>query len=206
MPSDAAVPPTMRRLTAIAGAMACVYLAAGWVWLHPQAVGVARWPTLWMVAIYLIASLAWLAAIVTAVRLDLSDPAVRARLLRTIVAAALCFRVIHLAIPPILELDVYRYMWDGIVSNAGVSPYRYSPAQVLANDTSVTDPTYRGRHRGGAPIADASSDFGARSFSRVHDVVPAGKSARVRSGDGDCSGLGQRHDASRGDETHAHPV
>ena len=38
---------------------------------------------------------------------------------------------------PILEIDVYRYIWDGNVSAAGVNPYEFSPKEVLeANETS----------------------------------------------------------------------
>ncbi|MEM7811453.1 MAG: hypothetical protein AAF532_08260 [Planctomycetota bacterium] len=36
---------------------------------------------------------------------------------------------------PILEIDIYRYMWDGRVLAEGVSPYRFSPQQV--KDASV---------------------------------------------------------------------
>lgn len=32
---------------------------------------------------------------------------------------------------PVLENDLYRYVWDGNVSAVGVSPYRYSPQQVI---------------------------------------------------------------------------
>ena len=45
--------------------------------------------------------------------------------------------------PPILEVDFYRYLWDGRVSASGVSPYAYSPAQVLAAETANVDSDYR---------------------------------------------------------------
>ncbi|MBW3599467.1 MAG: hypothetical protein KY475_19620, partial [Planctomycetes bacterium] len=54
------------------------------------------------------------------------------RLLALIVAAAVAFRVTLLFSDPIEEIDLYRYLWDGAVATEGVSPFRYSPYQVLA--------------------------------------------------------------------------
>lgn len=57
-----------------------------------------------------------------------------------IVAAALVFRGLLLWTPPIQEVDIYRYVWDGAVASQGVSPYRYPPAAVLAaHDGPATD-------------------------------------------------------------------
>lgn len=55
-----------------------------------------------------------------------------AALLSVIVLAGVAFRVVSLYSWPILEIDIYRYLWDGAVVSEGVSPYRYSPKQVLA--------------------------------------------------------------------------
>ncbi len=52
------------------------------------------------------------------------------RLLGAIVLGSVVFRAVSLFSWPILEIDIYRYIWDGNVTLAGVSPYRYSPAQV----------------------------------------------------------------------------
>ena len=41
---------------------------------------------------------------------------------------ALVFRMIQVWTPVYLSSDVYRYLWDGRVQLAGVSPYRYPPA------------------------------------------------------------------------------
>jgi len=54
------------------------------------------------------------------------------RLLWTIVGAAVLFRLTLLLSDPIEEIDMYRYLWDGSVITQGVSPFRYSPQQVLA--------------------------------------------------------------------------
>ena len=47
-----------------------------------------------------------------------------------IVCFATSFRLIQLGTPPILEVDGYRYLWDGRVAAAGLDPYRYSPVEV----------------------------------------------------------------------------
>jgi hypothetical protein len=44
-----------------------------------------------------------------------------------VLGAAVAFRLILLAAPPSLSTDVYRYLWDGRVSRAGISPYRHPP-------------------------------------------------------------------------------
>ncbi|HQT90214.1 MAG TPA: hypothetical protein PK677_17055 [Acidiphilium sp.] len=44
-----------------------------------------------------------------------------------ILAAALAMRGIVLTTPPFLSTDIYRYVWDGTVQNAGINPYRYKP-------------------------------------------------------------------------------
>ena len=47
--------------------------------------------------------------------------------LALVVGLALCFRVLLLfTTPPTLSSDVYRYIWDGRLSNAGVSPYAHA--------------------------------------------------------------------------------
>lgn len=55
-----------------------------------------------------------------------------------VVAAA--FRVTLLYSHPIQEVDIYRYLWDGATSTAGVNPFRYSPQHVLASDTRADLP------------------------------------------------------------------
>ena len=43
---------------------------------------------------------------------------------------AIGFRLMLLFSEPILEIDIYRYLWDGRVITTGESPYQYSPQQV----------------------------------------------------------------------------
>jgi len=44
-----------------------------------------------------------------------------------IVVAAVGLRVAALERTPSLSTDVYRYLWDGRVTNAGINPFRYAP-------------------------------------------------------------------------------
>ena len=53
------------------------------------------------------------------------------RFMVLLIGAAIAFRVVVLFSHPIQEVDIYRYMWDGAVANQGVSPFKYSPQQVL---------------------------------------------------------------------------
>lgn len=48
--------------------------------------------------------------------------------LAIILGFALLFRILLLWTPVYLSSDPYRYLWDGRVQWAGVSPYRYAPA------------------------------------------------------------------------------
>ena len=51
---------------------------------------------------------------------------------RTIWVFAVAMRCVLLFSTPILEIDYYRYLWDGETVLSGVSPYRYSPSQVIS--------------------------------------------------------------------------
>ncbi len=64
----------------------------------------------------------------------------RKRLLWMIIGFALLFRFTQLFSPPFQEVDLYRYIWDGKVTATGVSPYRYSPAEVIAGQAVQLSP------------------------------------------------------------------
>jgi len=49
-----------------------------------------------------------------------------------VIVFALAFRLVLLFTPPILEVDLYRYIWDGHVTAAGLNPFQFSPAEVMA--------------------------------------------------------------------------
>lgn len=47
-----------------------------------------------------------------------------------IAGAAVLYRLILLPTAPIQEVDIYRYLWDGIVVNQGINPFRFPPQVV----------------------------------------------------------------------------
>ncbi len=51
----------------------------------------------------------------------------RARL-GPVLAVAGALQIVAFVSPPFLSTDIYRYVWDGRVQNAGINPYRYRPA------------------------------------------------------------------------------
>ncbi len=51
-------------------------------------------------------------------------------LLSLVIGWAVLFRVILLFSVPVQEVDLYRYIWDGVVTAQGISPYKYSPQEV----------------------------------------------------------------------------
>jgi alpha-1,6-mannosyltransferase len=69
------------------------------------------------------AGLLWLLA-VALVRRGRLPP----RTIWIVLAGAFAMRAMTLAAPPMLSTDVFRYVWDGRVQRAGISPYRYVPA------------------------------------------------------------------------------
>lgn len=57
-----------------------------------------------------------------------------------VLAVGLLARGILLPAPPFLSSDIYRYVWDGRVQQAGINPYRYMPADPSLSrlrDTSI---------------------------------------------------------------------
>ncbi|EMI20653.1 putative membrane protein [Rhodopirellula maiorica SM1] len=56
------------------------------------------------------------------------------QMMKLVIGSAIVFRIVMLFSLPIQEVDIYRYLWDGAVSTAGVSPFRYSPEQVSSAD------------------------------------------------------------------------
>lgn len=61
-------------------------------------------------------------------------------LLAVIFLGAVGFRLTLLFSDPIEEIDLYRYLWDGEVTIVGVSPFRFSPRQVLEADSAARLP------------------------------------------------------------------
>lgn len=63
---------------------------------------------------------------VAAVAMVLTEPVNRATLW-IVLAFGVAFQVVTLRAAPFLSSDIYRYVWDGIVQHAHISPYRYVP-------------------------------------------------------------------------------
>ena len=57
-----------------------------------------------------------------------------------IIVFSIAFRLLLLFSDPIQEVDAYRYLWDGKVLAAGVSPFRYSPEHILLADGTQQHP------------------------------------------------------------------
>ncbi len=63
---------------------------------------------------------------VAAIAVVLTQPVNRATLW-IVLAFAVAMRAVVIFEPPFLSTDIYRYVWDGIVQHAHISPYRYVP-------------------------------------------------------------------------------
>ncbi|MDF1742502.1 MAG: hypothetical protein P1V19_02335 [Gimesia sp.] len=59
-------------------------------------------------------------------------------LLPVTVVFAFSMRLLLLFSEPIQEVDIYRYLWDGQATIHGVSPFQYSPLQVLNSSADQT--------------------------------------------------------------------
>ncbi len=86
------------------------------------------------------------------------------RLLGVIVAASVLFRLAMVFSWPILEIDIYRYLWDGEVAAHGENPFRYSPQQVLDANAEGGQPQQLARL---AELRDSSPAI-KTILSRVH--------------------------------------
>ncbi len=119
-------------------------------------------PLLLVLSLFGLLFLLYLAAVRIAARSDQQKSIVRIVLL-----GALAFRGICLFSEPIQEVDIYRYLWDGAVTNAGVSPFRYAPGEIvqgLRAPNAVSPETELGRL-----VTLCQSDDGLRGvLQRVH--------------------------------------
>lgn len=84
-------------------------------------------PVTWLVAIGVIAGGIFLLMPGAVDRLETSR-----NMLISMVLVGLASRLILFGSEPLLEIDYFRYMWDGAVLAAGENPYAWSPATVLA--------------------------------------------------------------------------
>ena len=54
-----------------------------------------------------------------------------------ILAVGLGVRLIYLASDPVLEIDYFRYLWDGAAVSFGLNPYAVAPAQAISGQAGV---------------------------------------------------------------------
>ena len=128
-------PTDARRLTWLGIATCIIYLIVALL-CENFAFGVpgTRHPIVATLGLFALAFVIYLVSLRLAIRLPdrLSLP--------RIVAFSILMRLILLFSHPIQEVDIYRYMWDGNVTAGGVSPYRFSPAEVRRAVASVDLP------------------------------------------------------------------
>lgn len=105
---------------------ALIALTLGGLALHvPGSVSVGTMPRTYLFILLLaVAGAVYLVA----VRHVLRTPLPGRRALPLVAAVALALRVPLVPVAPFLSSDMYRYVWDGRVADAGINPYRYIPA------------------------------------------------------------------------------
>ena len=96
-------------------------------------------PTLWVVGLLLLGVCTAFWGLGAALRSSRTR-----ELLILIVAIGISLRLVALFTCPILEIDYYRYLWDGKVLAHSVSPYKFSPAQVV-NEAAKPDFHYENK-------------------------------------------------------------
>jgi hypothetical protein len=88
--------------------------------------GASERPILETVGCFVLATLAWFLTLLLILRRREDIPG----MLPLVLLFAALNRLILLPSEPILEVDFYRYLWDGRVTSSGFNPYHFSPWQV----------------------------------------------------------------------------
>ncbi|MBI2842182.1 MAG: DUF2029 domain-containing protein [Armatimonadetes bacterium] len=104
----------LRILCALGGGMLAVFAAMARIPSASQALGL-------YVGLYSAAFVLYLAAAAIALR------STDRQTLAAVIVFALIFRLALLPVRPTISTDIYRYIWDGRVSTAGINPYKYCP-------------------------------------------------------------------------------
>jgi len=131
-------------------------------------------PIVLVVGLFVAAFFLYIAAIVVANYIPDS-----VQLSATIIGFAVLFRLIMFLSTPIQEIDIYRYIWDGVVLSEGVSPFRYPPDQVRNTpvEFAQSDPaltTLIQRYKQGNGTAEA---LNLVHFGQVPTVYPPASQA-----------------------------
>jgi alpha-1,6-mannosyltransferase len=108
------------RLTVL-GAVSCLLYLMGSTWQPPLKWSSHPFYLLWFSGVFTVYLLALLGA-----RRDVQQP--HPIVIPLIVGWALIFRLSVVWVTPgFLSDDIYRYVWDGLVQQAGINPYHYPP-------------------------------------------------------------------------------
>jgi hypothetical protein len=97
-----------------------------------------------------------------------------------VLGVAVILRLALISGPPLLSSDIYRYVWDGRVQDAGINPYRYIPADpalAALRDTAIYPHINRSDYAPTIYPPAAQAIFAA--VSAISDSVIAMKIAMV---------------------------
>jgi alpha-1,6-mannosyltransferase len=92
-------------------------------------------PVILLVSLMVFSGIVYLSISRISINLIPSKPA-----LIFIIAVGVALRIITVSSAPILEDDYFRYLWDGAVLSEGISPYAYSPEQILNGNNAKAIP------------------------------------------------------------------
>ena len=112
----------------LSGLVSALCYALLW-WLGPRytlEIPCDQRPLLGLLSIYVVASFVYLAAIMLAIRHSSSI-----KLTWWIIGTSALFRCLLLPTPPLQEIDIYRYLWDGAVLAEGYDPFAHAPEAVV---------------------------------------------------------------------------
>ena len=102
------------------------------------------------------------------------------RVVLGIAALAALMRLPVVCAPPYLSTDVYRYVWDGRVTAAGINPYRYVPADPKLERLRDSEIFPHINRAGTAPtIYPPAAEAIFLAVTRVSESVTAMKAAMV---------------------------
>ncbi|MDW8221786.1 MAG: glycosyltransferase family 87 protein, partial [Gemmatales bacterium] len=106
-------------------------------------------PIVQVVAVLAAAWLSWCAACYVAFRRVRptagSSPSAELWPLGVVLLFAVAYRMVLIPTRPIQEADLYRYLWDGLLTVNGINPYSYTPAELAERLTQA----YLEHQRGG---------------------------------------------------------
>ncbi len=158
------------------GGLLVALTGAGLLVHIPGADSVGTMGRTWLfIGIMALAAAVYLAAVALVLRQTLPR-----RTLWLVLGVAAVMRAMVLPAYPFLSSDMFRYVWDGRVQNAGISPYRYipdDPALAGLRDTAIAP--HVNRHEYAVTIYPPMAELVFRAVAAVSDTTIAMKSAMV---------------------------